>query len=116
MVKILKTDEQYDTAIDRRSKLNDIISESPEGTTKKETDELEILALVIGEYEKVHFPAGVKLRMKPCPFRHDKKELIVDIHRQQGYFVFCRICKASGPYGKGELEAVEIWNDRQKIT
>lgn len=110
MTKIIKSDAQYDLALNRQGELTDIIADSP--SAGPEAEELELLNLVISRYENIHFPEGVKLRMKDCPFKHAQKDLIVENHRQHGYFVFCNICKASGPYGVDKKAAIEIWNER----
>lgn len=116
MVKLIKSDAEYDIALRRKGELNDTIANAPEGAASPEISELEVLDLVISKYENEHFPEGVRLRMDPCPFKHAQKDLIIELHREHGYFVFCNICKASGPYGKDKITAITNWNDRQKIT
>lgn len=114
MLTVIKSEAQYDVALNRRGELKDIIATSEEKQVRPEIEELEVLNLLIDKYEKEHYPDGITLRMIECPFAHDLRDLKVDLHRQHGYFVFCNICKASGPYGKDKLEGIEKWNNRKK--
>ncbi len=114
MVKLIKSDAQYDIALNRRGELKDTIATSEEEAVRAQIEEVELLNLIIEKYEKENYPEGIRLRMADCPFKHDLKNLRVDLHREHGYFVFCNICKASGPYGKDKLEGIENWNSRKK--
>lgn len=49
-IKVLKTEEDYDEALARADEIFDAIAGSPEG------DELELLLLVIKDYEDKHHP------------------------------------------------------------
>lgn len=64
-MKILKTEEEYQIAIDRFSELFDATIGTPEG------DEAEVLALLVGDYEDRHYPIDppdpiemIKVRME----------------------------------------------------
>ncbi len=64
-IKPIKTDSDYQDALDRLEKIFD----APVGTP--ESDEADILALLIDEYEKIHFPIeapdpieAIKIRME----------------------------------------------------
>ena len=52
-VKVIKTEAEYDATIQRLELIFDAKYNTPEG------DELELLSLVIDNYEKEHFPIDV---------------------------------------------------------
>jgi HTH-type transcriptional regulator / antitoxin HigA len=65
MLKLIKTTEEYDIALKRLGEVFD----APAGTP--ESDECDVLALLIGAYEDEHYPIGppdpieaIKIRME----------------------------------------------------
>lgn len=67
--KILKTDEEYESALARVDKLMDAAPGSPE------EDELELWALLVGEYEERHFPIDPPDPIEAIRFRMDQMGL-----------------------------------------
>ena len=68
--KIIKTNDQYQEALKRL----ELIFDSEPGT--KEGEELELLALLIDNYEKIHYPidmpdpiAAIKFRMEQLDYK-----------------------------------------------
>ncbi|MDR0810804.1 MAG: hypothetical protein LBN23_00785 [Paludibacter sp.] len=55
-VKLIKTEDDYDKALERLEEIFDAKPQTQEG------DELELLGLLIDNYEKVHFPADVLIQ------------------------------------------------------
>lgn len=65
-MKIIKTEEEYSAALKRLEEVFDSEPGTPEG------DELELLALLIDNYEKVHFPIGLPDPIEAIKFRMDQ--------------------------------------------
>ena len=68
-LKPIRTEEDYDKALDRLEKIFD----SDPGT--KDGDELEILALLIEDYENKHYPIGPPDPIEAIKFRMEQMGL-----------------------------------------
>lgn len=68
-IKVIKTETQYDAALDRAYILMDALPDSPE------EEELSILVLLIEAYEKVHYPIGLPDPIEAIRFRMEQQEL-----------------------------------------
>lgn len=68
-IKVIKTERQYDAALDRAYILMDALPDSPE------EEELSILVLLIEAYEKVHYPIGLPDPIEAIRFRMEQQEL-----------------------------------------
>ncbi len=71
MFKVIKTEEQYEEALARVETLLDI---DPE-TGTDESDELELLTLLIVDYEKIHFPIDLPDPIEAIKFRMEQQGL-----------------------------------------
>ena len=65
-LKVIKTQKEYNEALERLEKVFDAKPRTPKG------DELEILALLIDQYEKEHFPIGVPDPIEAVKFRMEQ--------------------------------------------
>jgi HTH-type transcriptional regulator/antitoxin HigA len=72
MLKLIKTEEEYHIALKRLGELFN----APVGTP--ESDECDVLALLVGAYEDEHYPIGepdpietIKIRMEEVQFETD---------------------------------------------
>jgi len=77
-LKLIKTEEEYNAALERLNEIFDAPIDSPEG------DEAEVLALLIDDYEKKHYPIdlpdpieAIKIRMEEMQLK--QKDLINEI-------------------------------------
>jgi len=94
-IKLIKTEEDYQIALEKLDKVFD----APEGTP--ESDQADILALLIDEYEKIHYPIeapdpidAIKIRMEEMQFK--QKDIAVALG--------------------GRNRASEILNRKRKLT
>jgi HTH-type transcriptional regulator/antitoxin HigA len=71
MLKVLKTEEEYEVALERAGLL---VALDPEDETV-EADELELLTLVIKTYEDEHFPMRRPTAIEAIQFRMEQQEL-----------------------------------------
>ena len=56
-----------------------------------------------------------KITIKRCPFPHENNEELdfyFESNVVSGRHVYCLVCKAQGPSGRTESEAIEKWNSR----
>jgi hypothetical protein len=53
-----------------------------------------------------------------CPFaKCASKPIRLGMLTTQGeWWVWCKVCGSAGPHGHGELEAVQLWNDRNLLA
>jgi len=68
-LKILKTEEEFELALERLNEIFDAEPETPEG------DEAEILALIIEKYEDEHYPVYPPDPIEAIKFRMDQMGL-----------------------------------------
>ena len=94
-IKLIKTEEDYEIALD---KLDEIFDAS-EGTP--ESDQADILALLIDEYENVHYPIEAPDPIEAIKIRMEEMQL-----KQKD------IAEALG----GRNRASEILNRKRKLT
>ena len=71
MIKIIKTGEQYEDALVRVEELMEL---EPEPGTEN-ADKLELLTLLISNYEKEHFPMEMPDPIEAIKFRMDQRQL-----------------------------------------
>ena len=64
--KIIKTEEEYNQALVRLEKIFDAEVGTPEG------DELELLSLLIDNYEKIHYPIDLPDPIEAIKFRMEQ--------------------------------------------
>lgn len=64
--KIIKTEEEYNLALARLEKIFDAEVGTPEG------DELELLSLLIDNYEKIHYPIDLPDPIEAIKFRMEQ--------------------------------------------
>jgi HTH-type transcriptional regulator/antitoxin HigA len=62
-IKAIKTEKDYDEAMERLETLFDARKETPEG------DELEVMGILIDQYEKEHFPIDMPDPVEAIKFR-----------------------------------------------
>ncbi len=67
-MKIIKTEADYSAAMKRLEEIFDAEPGTPEG------DELELLALLIDNYEKIHFPIGLPDPIEAIKFRMEQMD------------------------------------------
>ena len=65
-IKLIKTEEDYNEAMARLEVIFDAKMGSPEG------DELEILGMLIDNYEKIHYPIGLPDPIEAIKFRMEQ--------------------------------------------
>lgn len=65
-IKIIKTEAGYNQALKRLEEIFDSEPGTPEG------DELELLSLLIDNYEKIHFPIGLPDPIEAIKFRMEQ--------------------------------------------
>ncbi len=65
-IKVIKTEAEYDAAMQRLEHIFDAKKDTPEG------DELELLSLVIDNYEKEHFPIDLPDPIETIKYRMDQ--------------------------------------------
>ena len=65
-MKIIKTETEYNLALNRLEQIFDSEPGTPEG------DELELLSLLIDNYEKIHFPIGLPDPIEAIKFRMEQ--------------------------------------------
>ncbi len=65
-IKLIKTEEDYNEAMARLDLIFDAKMGSPEG------DELELLGLLIDNYEKIHYPIGLPDPIEAIKFRMEQ--------------------------------------------
>ncbi len=70
-IKIIKTEEEYNTALNRIEKLIDI--DPIEGT--KEADELALLSLIVSKYEDEHYHIDMPDPVEAIKFRMEQEGL-----------------------------------------
>jgi len=97
MIKVIKTDEQYNPALAEVEGLLDI---DPRPGTE-EADKLELLTLLISEYEKKHFPVELPGPIEAVRFRMDQQQL------SQKDFI---------PYIGSRSKVSEILNRKRPLT
>jgi HTH-type transcriptional regulator/antitoxin HigA len=71
MLKPIKTEEEYNTALARVYEL--MQSEIKEGSVK--SDELEVLSILVKEYELVHYPLAYPNPLEAIKFRMEQMNL-----------------------------------------
>ena len=71
MIKILKTGEQYEEAL---AMVEDLLDSDPEPGTE-EADKLELLTLLISNYEKEKFPMELPNPIEAIKFRMEQQQL-----------------------------------------
>lgn len=64
--KVIKTEQEYNTAVNRMDEIFHAHKETPEG------DELELLLLLIGHYEDEHYPIGDPDPIEAIKFRMEQ--------------------------------------------
>ena len=67
--KVIKTEEEYNQAIERLEVIFDAEVGSPEG------DELELLSLLIDNYEKLHYPIDLPDPIEAIKYRMEQLDL-----------------------------------------
>lgn len=65
-IKAIKTEKDYDEAMERLETLFDAKKGTPEG------DELEVMGILIDQYEKEHFPIGLPDPIEAIKFRMEQ--------------------------------------------
>ena len=65
-IRPIKTEKDYDQALDRLEVIFDATSGTPEG------DELEVLGILIDQYENDHFPMGLPDPIEAIKFRMEQ--------------------------------------------
>lgn len=65
-LKIIKSATEYNQALTRLEKIFDSVPDTPEG------DELELLSMLIDNYEKVHFPVDLPDPVEAIKFRMEQ--------------------------------------------
>jgi len=70
-VRIIKTEREHEQALER---LTDLLDRNPAATTP-ESDELDLLALVIEHYEREHYPIDPPDPIEAIKFRMDQMGL-----------------------------------------
>ena len=65
-IKPIKTENDYNLALERLEKIFDAKNGSPEG------DELEVLGILIDQYENEHFPIGLPDPIEAIKFRMEQ--------------------------------------------
>ena len=65
-IKLIKTESDYNQALERLEKFFDAKKETPEG------DELELLGMLIEQYENEHFPIALPDPIEAIKFRMDQ--------------------------------------------
>jgi len=70
-VRIIKTEREHEQALER---LTDLLGRNPAATTP-ESDELDLLALVIEHYEREHYPIDSPDPIEAIKFRMDQMGL-----------------------------------------
>jgi len=68
-LKLIKTEEEYDLALERLNKLFDAKPGTNEG------DELEVLALIVEDYENKHYPIDPPDPVEAIKFKMDYPKL-----------------------------------------
>ncbi len=53
-----------------------------------------------------------KLKLLPCPFCKEKKEIYNNQFVSGSWSVDCLVCDAQGPKCKTEVESIKAWNKR----
>ncbi len=71
MIKVIKTESDYDAAL---AAIEDLIDRDPDQGTP-EADELEVLSLLVGEYESRHFPSSLPDPIDALKFRMEQQNL-----------------------------------------
>jgi HTH-type transcriptional regulator/antitoxin HigA len=71
MTKVIKTDEQYNSAL---AEVEGLLDSDPQAETE-EADKLELLALLISEYERKHFPVELPDPIEAVKFRMEQQQL-----------------------------------------
>jgi len=112
----IKTEKEYHEKVSRRRELHD-----KERWTTPEREEHEQLELMLAQFEKRHWPTGVKVKTDPCPFCASL-ELGIDLltvnnphvlkATDTGFRVKCKVCGALGARAVNEEEAIDRWNMR----
>ena len=68
-IKILKTEKEYETALERIDAIFDAKPNTPKG------DEFELLALLLDKYEEEHFPIDLPHPIEAIKFRMEQRGL-----------------------------------------
>ena len=68
-VKVIKTEKDYEQALERLEVIFDAPADSPEG------DEAEILGILIEKYEDEHYPIGLPDPIEAIKFRMEKMDM-----------------------------------------
>ena len=71
MIKVIKTESDYDVAL---AAIEDLIDRDPDQGTS-EADELEVLALLVEEYESRNFPSSLPDPIEAIKFRMEQQKL-----------------------------------------
>ncbi|HLP44836.1 MAG TPA: hypothetical protein VK469_02760 [Candidatus Kapabacteria bacterium] len=71
MIKVIKTDEQYEKAL---TMLEELLDANPERGTEN-ADKLELLILLISSYEKENFPMDLPDPIEAVKFRMEQQQL-----------------------------------------
>jgi len=95
MLKLIKTEEEYRTAVKRLGELFN----APAGTP--ESDECDVLALLVGAYEDEHYPIG-----EPDPIE------TIKIRMEEMQLKQIDLAEAVG----GKSRVSEILNKKRKLT
>ena len=106
-MKAITSDEEYAAAQEKRRIL---VSKEPLEDSE-EWAEVVALDALMKVYADKHYPFGVPLEPKPCPFC-GLNTLTHQLDRRNGIYIGCLECKASGPYGEDLKEAISVWNKR----
>jgi HTH-type transcriptional regulator/antitoxin HigA len=72
MIKIIKTDDQYEEAL---AMVEDLLDSDPE-TGTEDADKLELLTLLISNYEKEKFPMDLSDPIEAIKFRMEQMHII----------------------------------------
>ena len=105
----ISTEEQYQDVLKEYKRLANRLQGRETG---KLADERDALLAQIKEYKAKIYTLGVPVVPQPCPFCNSN-ELGLSLDRNHGYYVYCKGCKGSGPYGEHQEPAVRVWNERK---
>ncbi len=71
MIKVIKTDEQYNSVL---AEVEGLLDSDPRPETE-EADKLELLSLLLSEYERKHFPVELPDPIEAVKFRMEQQQL-----------------------------------------
>ena len=101
MRKVIKNDNDLDTIVVKLNALRD---------KDIHTDEITQEILLLEKQIEYYKEKKVK-KLRVCPFC-GKNKIEKNIDRLRGYYLLCGTCRARGPYGKIEDDAIDVWNKR----